>query len=377
MRFVNMRRTTLLYFLVAIALALAPSGSAAIESLPDALPTADADLALVDAAQVPAAPTRLRIVEGSSDPVNPADPVPPPSGPAPVPSGDHSYFNALAARPDVLLTRSFRSQAQLDDAVKQGPSTYFTYQPDVDAARYMKVPGDGTLTESIPGNQQVRIPIGVSSGSVLITWDFWWGQEFKTNRGKVDTYKSFRMSAGTDSKIYWSLNDSMTTAAGSDDVSMHYEDLGNGATAPPGLAPGVIAEKPFHPTGMAAAPLRTFPTKFGRWTRYWVEVRMDVPGSQFVEWSQAHLNGAPLAGTWDMASLWIADEGRDPQRVIYRVPVSRTPGYPLVDFRFLFNTSTNAPALTGPLVGYARNVVVLRNPTINEADKVLFQRPKP
>ena len=95
---------------------------------------------------------------------------------------------------------------------------------------------------------------------------------------------------------------------------------------------------------------------------------MDVPGSAFTEWSQVALNGAPLTGPWDMVSLWIADEQRDPVRVLYRVPAPRADPM-LVEFRVALNTSTNnrrRPGTVGTLIAYARNIVVLHNAELRE-----------
>jgi hypothetical protein len=354
-----------LCFIVIIIAGSTPSGSAGIETFSDSAPP---HLAVADGTQAPRAPTNLRILR----PGEPSSFVP---GPAPAPSGDHAYFDALAARSDVLMARSLRSQAQLDALVKVGPSSSFTYDPGSGATKLYHLPKPVGSTESIPGNQQLRFPLAVSDGSVLVTWDFWWGAEFKTNLGTLDVFKSFRVNSGTNiegTDIFWSLNDNFVKATAAEDVSVHQEDLGDGLN----LAPGVESEKPYSPTGASASPSRTFPTKLARWTRYWLEVRLNVPGSEFTEWSAAHLGGTPLTGSWAMCSLWIADEGRDPQRVIYRAPAAVV-GSMLTDFRFLFNTSTNSPALAGPVVGYARDVVILRNAAVNESDKVLFQRPKP
>jgi hypothetical protein len=281
----------------------------------------------------------------------------------------------LAARSDCLAAYPLRTQSELDSLVKLSPSRTFQYDAGRDAAKLYHEPKAAGTTESIPGNQQLRFPLHLSSGSVVLTWDFWWGPEFISNIGSLDVFKSFRMYSGdapNDTKIFWSFNDNFVQAPAPGDISVHQEDLGDGLM----LAAGVESEKPYNPTGAGAAPTRTFLTKVGRWTRYWVELRFNVPGEQFTEWRDTYLGGRDLPGNWIMASLWIADEDRAPARVVYRAPVAMV-GSMLTDFRFLFNTSSNAPALAGPVVGYGRNVVILRNTFLNEGDTTMFSRPSP
>jgi hypothetical protein len=93
-------------------------------------------------------------------------------------------------------------------------------------------------------------------------------------------------------------------------------------------------------------------------------------GSEFTDWSTAYLSGVPLTGTWDMVTLWIADESRDATRVLYRVPGTRKAlDIMLAQFRFSWDTSTNngnGGGLVGPVVAYGRNVVILHNYFISE-----------
>jgi hypothetical protein len=306
----------------------------------------------------------------------------------------HAYFDALAARPERRATYSLRDQAQLNGLVKASASTFWTYAPSSDphprrqdAAKLFKPPraafdaypqfaSYGTSgDESVPGNQRLRIPLGISSGSVLIVWDFWWGEEFQTNRGTVDAFKTFAVLQGRnvdDSDAYWVLKDHLLSL-GPGDATSHYDTIDYPHSALDPNAPGVIHDDPFRPTGLGAAPSRGFTTRRNTWSRYWLEVRLRVPGSEFTEWSKAALGGAPLSGVWDMASLWVANEEEDAKRVIYRVPISPTdPAMMLSHFRVQFDTSshnaTPGTGLTGPYVAYARNVVVLQNAVAEEGD---------
>jgi hypothetical protein len=296
----------------------------------------------------------------------------------------HAYFEALSRRPERIQAFSLRDQRQLDSLVKRGPSTFFRYvwpaddyRRAQDGAKLIKPPraqfdperygpvGD----EGVPGNQTLRVPLGVTSGRLLITWDFWWGEEFQTQTGNLDAWKSFFVTSGKNvegSNVYWLAHDHIANAnAAAGEVSRHHDGpVGVKSKA----APGVIRADPFQPTGLGAVPSRSFATMFNRWTRYWLDLRMDVPGSAFTEWSQVALNGTPLTGTWDMVSLWVADEQREPVRLLYRVPAARIDPM-LVEFRLALNTSTNnrrRPGTIGTLIAYARNVVVLHNAELRE-----------
>jgi alpha-tubulin suppressor-like RCC1 family protein len=313
----------------------------------------------------------------------------------------NDYYDMLRARPQYLKSWSLRDQTQLNNLVDSSPSTCFTYNPlgdnyllkqdgaklikppRADFASYPSLATYGTVgDESIPGKQRLIFPLGISSGSMLLTWDFFWGKEFKTNTGTVDAWKTFRMFAGSGTggtQNYWSLHDVMGYSGRAiDELSRHHENLHNTNL----YAPGNLDLDPYQPTGLGAVPKSTFLTNVGVWTRYWIEIRLNVPGSEFTEWSQTYMGGTPLTGTWDMCSLWIADEGRTPVRVIYRVPVNRA-DLMLSQFRIQFDTSSNninpGTGLTGPVIGYARNVTILRDllnsHLANESDTALFARP--
>jgi hypothetical protein len=306
----------------------------------------------------------------------------------------HAYFEALSARPERRGAYSLRDQAQLNGFVKDTTSTFWTYNPGgdthplrQDAAKLFKPPrvafdrypqfaSYGTSgDEGIPGNQRLRIPLGISSGSLVLVWDFWWGGEFQTNRGSVDAFKTFAVMQGRavdSTDPYWVLKDGLLSI-GPDGATNHYDTIDYPHSALDPDAPGVLNDDPFRPTGLGAAPSRGFVTRRNVWSRYWLEVRLRVPGSEFTEWSKTALGGAPLSGVWDMASLWVADEQEDARRVIYRVPISPTDSSVMLShFRIQFDTSTHnengTSGLTGPYVAYARNVVVLQNAVVQESD---------
>ena len=314
----------------------------------------------------------------------------------------HAYFDALKGRAEVVGAYSLRSQAELDSLVRNRPSEFFryvwpndSYARPQDAAKLVKPPRNQFNTyfpgnpwgnsgdENIPGPQTLRVPIGVTSGTVLITWDTYWGEEFKTNAGAVDAWKTFFLFAGENlggTETHWLGHDVVGIAdAGRGEVSKHHEGPVGTALLP--TAPGVIKRDPYQPTGAGAVPFRSFATHFNRWTRYWLEVRMNVPGSHFTDWSAAALSGQPLDGVWDMVSLWVADEDRQPVRVLYRVPAARRSIDTMIStLRMAWDTSTNNVndgGLNGAVVAYVRNIVVLRNAPVDGTGTVFTDDGRP
>jgi PKD repeat protein len=318
--------------------------------------------------------------------------------PAPV-GGAHAYFESLQALPEHHASWGLRSQSELDDLVNAPPSSYFTFSPSTDSypqaqdgAKFYKPVDDrlGFGSDSIPGNQQLKMPIGINTGTILICWDFWYGEEFRlyTRAGdplaKLANYKTFQVRQGVSGR-WWTVKDHFFRADADPEISKITSTLDrNGLPLPPGCS----SNDPLEPTGEGAAPRESYPILHSRWTRRWIEIRLNRPAAEFTEWKALAVEGptgnsADLTGTWHMLSLWVADEGREAARTLFRVPwqMGGTQSNSTVgSFDFEFNTSCNPPPCqTGPLIGYGRNVVVLHNyalPTVDpEADADIFQKP--
>lgn len=341
----------------------------------------------VAASQGPAPPRSLRLSPDSTALAPPCE-VPPATG------GPHAYFDALVRRPEHYCNWSLRSQQQLNSLVADSVSTHFTYSPSTDsypdkqdAAKFVRSEGGSS---SIPTTQQLRFNLRkIQSGTALLTWDWYWGREFRENRGAVNFYKMFQMII--DGHGWWTLMTGLTWASDSDtrEIGKAWDSFRSGT-----LADGVVQREPWHPAGLGAVDQRRgsptqYPQHHSVWSRYWIEIRLLQPPTEFTEWSVAHLGGRPLSpnpddaeGRWHMVSLWMADENRSPQRLLYRVPVNWNAGLGwephLSMFKFEMNTSQPALSLTGPLIGYGRNVVILHNyrlPAVAESDTTLFQKP--
>jgi hypothetical protein len=277
-------------------------------------------------------------------------------------------------------------------------STYFRYQfgsdpyPNAQDAAKLFIPaghdlnGDGAASASIPTTQQLRmsLPTQITSGTLLLTWDWYWGPEFRANRGGMNFYKMFHFLSG--GKAWWTMLQAPAWA--STTVPTEAAKVWDSFWGDP-LPNGAIQREPWHPTGLGAPDQRNKSGEqvavfHGRWTRYWVEIKLLQPPEAFTDWKTAtgatvQPNANDPEGRWHMVSQWVADEGRDPQRVLYRIPVSfnANTSSRISRFDFEMNTSQGS-GFIGPWVGYGRNVVVLHNyslPAAPESDKFIFQRP--
>jgi hypothetical protein len=351
-----------------------------------------ASFGLITAQGIPSAPRNLRIVTGGGGGGGGNNPGPPPCVVPAARGGAHAYFDALVRRAEHSCNWSLRDQAQLDALTNDNVSTFFTYSPATDsypqaqdAAKFL-VPA-GRASASIPGTQQLKMGLPrIDSGTVLITWDWYWGPEFRSKRGDMRNYKAWQLMI--DGHAWWTLMTNLSQAGGdANEVTKTSDEFRPGTRAD-----GMIRNEKVLPSGPGTPtqyPNETYPQYHSRWTRYWVEVKLLQPPSAFREWSDAYLGGAPLrgnsddpSGRWHMVSLWSADENRNAQRLLYRVPMNwdaATGRQPHVSmFRFEMNSSQET-GFIGPFVGYGRNVVVLHNYTLPatnpETDAFLFQRP--
>lgn len=346
-------------------------------------------IAWLQAQGQPTVPSNVRIVNGGGGRV----PFDPSSLPAPACAGcpRHAYFNLLSSLPQRHRSYHLRSQAQLDALTNLGTSNYFRYlvgsdpyATPQDGAKFYKPTDDqiGTASDSVPGNQQLKMPIGLNSGSVLITWDFWYGPEFRNNMGSIANYKTFQIRQGVDGR-WWTHVNRWTLAGAHPEVSRVVQAMTGGSESAPA---GFFRTQPgLEPEGPGTQGYESYPIYYGRWTRYWVEIRLNQPDTAFTEWKALGSNGlngnsANLTGTYHMLSMWVADEQRPPVRVLYRVPwfMNGNANSSVGSFDYEFNTSSAPGQQQGPLIGYGRNVVVLHNyplPAVPETDATIFVRP--
>lgn len=250
---------------------------------------------------------------------------PAPAAPLPVPPGSHGYFAALSALPEMVHAYSLRDQGQLDQFSQgQGASRDVTYNPAgdtypmaQDAAKVVLPPADSTI-------QQVRLPIETGPGKTLITWDAWWGEEFRTGRGGLGNHKTFQVGGDKYARDRY-LEVRVRFARNSD---RYIGAVNMRSYAVPG--PNVTDREPIEPQ------IGQFDVLQNTWTRFWVEVDVHP-------------------GDYDLFSMWVADPTRGPVQLFNRLQFESAEG--LTNFWIEYNGSGRRTG--GPLTGYVRNVVVL------------------
>jgi hypothetical protein len=229
------------------------------------------------------------------------------------------------------------------DAYAHGPaatSVNVTYDyvndryPNRQDAAKVTIPAD-----QVSLKDTIRLPIPpVGDSSLLVTWDSWWGREFERSHSGLLNYKNFQLASGA--RIWTQVNtefDRATEAPGA--LAMFsVRQLGESFGESP-VGANVTDTNPL-------SPYRTFAIMPETWTRYW-----------------AYFN--PVANRWFEFSMWVADETHSPVKTIDRLLIK--PDYPegAIGWEGLwleYNTSSTViPPGRGPLVGYARNVVMLRS----------------
>jgi hypothetical protein len=183
---------------------------------------------------------------------------------------------------------------------------------------------------------QMWLPVGTQDGhTYLATWDAWYGSELRRDVSGLKNWKTFqfdaRKKAGGSAGIWFEVRTRFDLAPTPDDVAM--VDA-RGYSIP--FGPNVTRDQPLTPQA------GTFVVKPETWVRYWVLIEQH-------------------SDSWDLMSLWVADETHDPVQIINRLQFEN---YGLIDkFRFEFNTSTYAMTVNrGDLVAYVKNWVMLQDP---------------
>lgn len=266
----------------------------------------------------------------------------------------HDYFAELAGREDALCVYSLRDQTQLDQYVNgQPPSDSVTYDTGNDTYRAPQDAAKIFLPENTKSIHAVKLPLNVVSGTVLVTWDAWWGREFIDepipfvderggNRPGMTTHKTFTIRSNNKKWL---------------EIRTHY-----------GAEPPYVGGVDLRPYSALGPNTRTGPgdriePKVGSfliaaetWTRYWLEV--DVRSNGF-----------------ERVSLWVGDETRAAVQLYDRIEMELDPGTirfdgALGDFWLEYNSS--APRRGPSLTAYVRNLVALRDAGDPSA---FFQRP--
>lgn len=289
----------------------------------------------------------------------------------------HTYFESLAARPDCMAAYSLRDNAELA-RFTHGPKALgqrVTYDPAndsdprrQDAAKVVVPAGEPSLRAT------VRLPVGTADGTTtLVTWDAWFGSEFRFEESGIGNYKNFQFTSPK--RIWFEVKTRFSAAAPPDSrraARARRASKGEAAdkqgTAPPPKpsAPGTSGERPdigvvdarayltvgpnVTNKGSLSSKAATFTIRAETWTRYWVLIEQ-------------------RANDWDLVSMWVADENQGPAHLIDRRQLNVNGS--VDEFWLQYNTSSGRRDV-GERIGYARNVVMLRN--VMDVP-VLLQRP--
>lgn len=263
----------------------------------------------------------------------------------------HAYFDALSSRSDCLVAYSLRDADQiLEYAQSKYQFQNVTYDPGSDpdprrqdAAKVLIPAGKVSLPN------QVRLPIpSVGGDTLLVTWDVWWGKEFRYEDTHIGDYKAFQFASPA-GRIWTEIQSDFNAAVKRPPAVAMAEVRAYGEIKNGELGPNVTNEHPLSPM------LNQFGIQPETWTRYWVFFKP--------------------AGEWHEFSFWMADENRDPILINDRLqmkPGENADGWE--KFWLEYNTSSHPQEGLGERVSYVRNVVMLRG----VADpKALLERPRP
>lgn len=276
-------------------------------------------------------------------------------------TGLHGYFERLTRRPDLLAAYALRSQAEIDRyRTKPSQPPNVTYGPDPDPRRQdaakITIPADKV---SLP--TQVRLPIpDHRPQSVFVTWDAWFGLEMAYGHAGIGRFKTFQFASPQD-RIWTEVRSGFIEAAQQRLGMLAMVDIRQYG-GDDGIGPGTF-RGPFKVNGInygqsAPGPMQDeFFVQAETWTRYFVLFE-------------------PRADQTAAFSVWIADTQRDAVQMYDGILLKpNAVGY-WPSFWLEYNTSTNQiPADRGPLVGYVRNVAMLKGLSPLEAT-TLLERPR-
>jgi hypothetical protein len=305
----------------------------------------------------PAPPENLRIVHALE----------PRTGATALTSGSYSYYDSLISRSDCLRAYSLRQAWMLKTRQNGGYSVansrpvMVTYDPATDTypqrqdAAKIVIPNTGNSLTN-----QVRLPIpSHGRNSLFVTWDVWFGKEYKYDVHNIASHKIWQFGSPKD-RIHTELRTRYSLApAGNIAVidGRQYpdgEDLSNPPLYKYAVGPNITKYSTLAPR------LGTFVVRPETWTRLF-----------------AYFKAPAASDGWWEYSVWAADAQAGPVLIYDRLYIKPSPDVnEWKDFWLEYNTSTTLERSNRPdrptLVAYARNVVMLKG--VSDV-KPLLQRP--
>jgi PKD repeat protein len=304
------------------------------------------------------------------------------------PSG--TRFATLSALSTALISRSLRNQVELNDLTKDGLSMRYTYDfasdpyPAKQDAAKLIFPTDQA---NIGGGQKLVFPVHQIAGTILVTWDYWFGPEWQS----VENGGNLTNAAYQHKEFHCAFDEDGADFQGSiffeTQTRYQFSTAGNVGVVRHRIYPAFVAgatDNNGAPGGPGIEPPNTVFLPHSTWMRYVQEIRLNQDASQFPEWEAQ--TGVPLdPGLYHMCSSWILTPTSGPLRILYKIPINRyKSGNPakiyngISAFWFQHNTSSPVGLLSAPAISYGRDVVVLKNyvlPAVPEDDTLIFERP--
>lgn len=255
----------------------------------------------------------------------------------------HAYFNKLKARPEKVADYSLRDQAQIDKYRQGKIASSVTYDPARDTdprkqdAAKVFIPAD-----RVSLRPQVRVPIPeTTDGTLLVTWDAWFGKEFAVANTQIPTFKNFQFSSG---RIWTEVRALFGRAEPPFVAKVDVRQYGGAEKK------GPVVDGVKYSSDTLAPLVASFSIMPETWTRYWVLIKP--------------------AGEWYEFSLWLGDENRDAVQIYNAARIKPNEKY-WDQFWLEYNTSAH-PAHCPARTGYFRNIVMLKDvPDV----KSLLERP--
>jgi hypothetical protein len=244
----------------------------------------------------------------------------------------HAYFQSLVSRSDCVAAYSLRQQAELDSVAtaskRSDKKRPVVYDPAQDAAR---VEIYAPSSSDIKGKM---LPIGLNSGSMLLTWEFKFDENFRfTRNGNIARHKTWRINPGPWLAIRTDYKHASNQGK--------FAELLLSMPAKRFLGPGTRRGAPGWFGEMLQPQRATFYFEPNTWVRAWILV-------EDLDKDVCYL------------SAWAADEKREPVQLydkIALIPNSNGLG----NFQIEFDTSGDNATNPKEMHAWNRNVVVLHN----------------
>jgi hypothetical protein len=181
---------------------------------------------------------------------------------------------------------------------------------------------------------------------LFVTWDAWYGAEFAKPISGLDTYKAWNLCSPkegiwTEVQARFGLATQVSNAVALTCIRQY--SLANQG---PNTTVGATINGRNYLSSTIGPMIAEFAVRPETWTRHWIYLEEDV--------------------TWYRMSLWMADANQGPVQIYDRLQIQPQilGGGMSMDgewgiLRVEYNTSQSVVSGPRPLIGYARNVVML------------------